>query len=228
MSRNEVLVIPCTRGKISSAKPVFWSEEEREVLFVARPEGGGQKPGPVWASPEGMKSPQLSWREFILQGNSGGVCPDNLYAASELYKFPSFVVEHIGRLPPSRLFFLSAGWGLVRSDFRLPLYNITFNPLAKEAFRRSPRMDWADFFPAELHSKDIVFLGGVAYAELLEKISRRNGHVGGLVLHAKSSKLPRVKEDDRVRLHEHNTARRTNWHFEFLPKVIGSMLDRKG
>jgi hypothetical protein len=62
---------------------------------------------------------------------------------------------------------LSAGWGLIRTDFLTPCYDITFSQSA-EGYKRHRKADrYQDFRTLPARSdEDIVFFGGKDYVRL--------------------------------------------------------------
>ena len=90
---------------------------------------------------EYMRGPMISWR-MELRGDS--FCQrynDNpgrnllhLCPAYQLYQNKTYGLL-VDRFGLNTVYILSAGWGLVRADYLLPYYDITFSPSA-EAYKR--------------------------------------------------------------------------------------------
>ncbi|MHB0665642.1 hypothetical protein ACX4MV_12140, partial [Roseomonas mucosa] len=85
-----------------------------------------------------------------------------LWIAGKLYR-PKAYALLLEKLGIERLFILSAGWGLVRADFLLPDYDITFSTSAEPWKRRRASDKFSDFNALERTQEDIVFLGGKDY-----------------------------------------------------------------
>ena len=74
------------------------------------------------------------------------------------------------------MFVLSAGWGLIRSDFLTPNYNITFAPQA-ERYKRRDANDpfYKDFRQLAADAQDKIFLlASKAYLPLFCKLTAQN------------------------------------------------------
>jgi hypothetical protein len=94
-----------------------------------------------------------------------------LWQASRLYEPSAYglLVEEFG---PEKLFILSAGWGLIRSDFLTPNYDITFSSQADDGKRRR-RDVFQDLVQLDMASTEpIVFLGGKDYLALFSLLTR--------------------------------------------------------
>ena len=131
--------------------------------------------GVLFARPDDLSdTPPLSWRdrlaEYVREEQDQNTM--GLYEAYRLYKHPSYAAL-VSRFGVEQVFILSAGWGLIRADYLLPTYDITFNRQAKlknpSAFCVSTA-DYAFFqqLPAD-NPASIYFLGGKDYLPLFDK-----------------------------------------------------------
>ena len=139
----------------------------KEVVFVADPDAAPYGVSHVYARPDDVSDTGASWRTMLCEYNS--VPRDNprgLLPAWRLYENPIYglLAEHCG---PERFYILSAGWGLIRSDFLTPVYDVTFSPGAEKYKRRRKKDQYDDFnlLPKET-GDDIVFFGGKDYVGL--------------------------------------------------------------
>lgn len=119
-----------------------------------------------------------------------------------------------------RLFVLSAGWGLVRSDFLLPDYDITFSGSAEPYKRRRTTQCFADFNQLLGEAgDDTIFLGGKDYLPLFLQLSAA---VPGQRLVFFNSTVPPAAPGCMVQ--EFRTARRTNWHYSCAEALASGAL----
>lgn len=97
-----------------------------QLRFIARPEIAPHSERYRHVHPDGH-----TWLEEVLAYNGCSDNPLRLHAAWELYEPAAFrrLVSHLG---VENVYVLSAGWGLVRSDFLLPQYDITFTSAVKK------------------------------------------------------------------------------------------------
>lgn len=159
-----IVVIQCAAGKQPYAGH-FRTPEGREVMFVAHPDEAPPQRSRVWARPDDLSDGRRSWRTVLQEYNDApGGNPLGLLPAWRLYTNSAYemLAEHFA---PDRLFILSAGWGLIRSDYLTPNYDITFSKARNvEPFKRRGRREkYADFrFPSGI-AEPIVFFGGRDY-----------------------------------------------------------------
>ena len=170
-----IVVIQCAAGKQPHAGHLR-TRDGRNVMFVAQPKSAPADGNLVYARPDDISDRGDSWRTVLEQNNTApGESPESppdLLPAWQLYKHPTYrlLAKHFG---PERLYILSAGWGLVRADFLLPNYDITFSrgsnvPSYK---RRSSHDIYRDFpLPAGV-DEPIVFFGGRDYIPMFTKLT---------------------------------------------------------
>ncbi len=203
------IVIQCAGSKRPEA-PSFRQDDGRQVIFVADPASAPSQDGTVYAHPDECSDRAgQTWRARVIAENT----PPNaegspLLTAGQLYTPKAYrtLREFVGA---ERLFILSAGWGLIRSDFRLPAYDITFSRAGDGYKRRRPSQPFADFNQLlGAGDDDVVFLGGRDYLPLFLQLSavvqgRRLVFTKGAIREPLSS----------CWVQEFRTARSTNWHY---------------
>ena len=95
-------------------------------MFVSHSEFGHPFFKGIVASPDEQAEGEATWRRLVLAYNSSS--SNNafgLHKAYQLYQNPAYEAL-VNKFGSKEVFILSAGWGLVRSDFLLPTYDITF------------------------------------------------------------------------------------------------------
>ena len=159
-----------------------------------------------------------TWRDILVRYNAtfvrDGSNPDRLLSAGDLYEPPVYG-RLMHRFHPTNVFILSAGWGLVRADYLLPNYDITFStqPKVRQECRRNKReVDWLDFnqlLGQVVDGEEIHFFGGQDYLDLFYFLSDPNIIIGKYVIHHKADLRHRAGyEYDR-----YNSYAKTNWHY---------------
>lgn len=165
------IVIQCAGRKKENAGRLTKLSGEK-VLFVAHPERCIQQAN-CYKPDDNMDGMECTWRDYLKSYNQKGSNPNNLYPAGELYKPPIYkaLVEKYGA---QNVFILSAGWGLVRSDFLIPYYDITFSNQGKPYSKRRPRDRFEDFnqlCDGSIHPDEtIYFFGGQDYLPLYRNL----------------------------------------------------------
>ena len=102
--------------------------------------------------------------------NCGDENPLGLLKACRLY-VPAIYTELATGLGVGNVLILSAGWGLIRADYLLPSYDITFSAAAEAYKRRRVQDKFDDFCHLQTNeSGPIVFFGGKDYFPLLQQL----------------------------------------------------------
>ena len=114
---------------------------------------------------------------------------------------------------PRNLYIFSAGWGLVRSDFMIPSYDITLSPNATgpDKYKRRRKDDRYDDFamlPADPASP-VIFLGSKAYVPLFCQLTD-GCSAQRIIFH--NSKIPPEAPDCEIR--KYDIPKKTDWHYD--------------
>lgn len=156
-----IVVIQCAARKAPNAGHLV-TADGKPVTFVAHPEIAPRDDG-VYARPDDDAGEGRSWREVLLVYNreSRGN-PLALLPAYRLYQNPVYA-RLVDTLGIESVYILSAGWGLIRSDFLTPYYDITFgNAPNVEPFKRRKKADRykdSGILPNST-DEEILFFGG--------------------------------------------------------------------
>ncbi len=146
MDQKQV-IIQCAASKAPKAGH-FKTLTGQRVKFVARPAEVPCRGEYVYLRPDDDSDvPGQTWRQRLVIYNSGRDNPFGLLKAYCLYEHRIYK-ELVAALGPGNVFILSAGWGLVRADYPLPDYDITFSNSAKgeKSYKRRRRQDKYDDF----------------------------------------------------------------------------------
>lgn len=215
-----IAVIQCAARKQPDAGRLV-SRDGTPVVFVAYPLSAPADDRVVYARPDDPYDDSTSWREVLLRYNEhSSANPLGLLPACRLYENKTYA-RLVARFGVRDVYILSAGWGLIRSDFLTPYYDITFSPSA-DGYKKRKRSDrYQDFCMVPTDTdKDIVFFGGKDYLPLFAHLTRATGT--RKVVFYNSSRIPEANGLTPVRF---ETTTRTNWHYEcanaFLDGSIG-------
>ena len=183
----------------------------RRVMFVAEPGVAPSEPDVAYRRPDDRADGNQTFRDALIAYN--GAPADNplgLLPAWRLYEDDAYRTLAEG-VEPGNLFILSAGWGLIESDFLTPTYDITFSNGVATYKRRRPRDSYNDLrrLPSEGTSR-LVFAGGADYIplflELTENVTTERivfHHAGRVPLAADAQFVP-VESDDN-----------SDWHLQW-------------
>jgi len=176
-----------------------------------------------FARPDDQREPsrQESWREYLIRSTANGQNPDRLVRAGDLYTPPAYraIVNSYGW---ENVFILSAGWGLVRSDFLLPMYDITFSAAAEQCNRRKTRDEYQDFNHlldiVLSHDEPVHFFGGNDYLQLYYTMIE-NIDANHIIHYAKGGG---ITQRDKYSYFKYRDRSFTNWHYSCVLDFIAS------
>lgn len=206
-----IVVIQCAATKRFNAG-TLQSERGGKVLFVAQPDRAPPVPGRLFARPDDPAGGGKSWRQALIQYNEREDNPFGLLRAFELYENGIYRTL-VSRFGIENTFILSAGWGLIRSDFLTPLYDITFSSAVRgrAPYKLRAKSDhYLDFCQLpEDSDQSIFFFGGKDYVPLFLSLTAKAK--GERTIFYNSVAAPRAPG---CALERFETRTRTNWHYE--------------
>jgi hypothetical protein len=218
-----IVVIQCAATKRPNAGHML-DAKGRRVVFVAHPEIMPSTDTLAYAHPDDVSDDGASWRDRVTAYNSHPA--DNAFGLSQaidLYVHPAYR-ELVDLFGIERTFILSAGWGLIRSDFLTPNYDVTFSQAADSHKRRRSADRFLDFrHISQPTNERIVFFGGKDYLRLFSELTIGCDDRAAYI----NSKTP--PDVSGVELIPYRTATRTNWHYscvkDFVSGRIGASRD---
>ncbi len=209
------IIIQCAASKRPNAG-MLRSATGRTVMFVAEPQLAPRGGELLYARPDDMADDRRTWRDVLLQANQEPADnPFGLLAAMDLYENPAYrrLAQRFGM---DRLFILSAGWGLIRTNFLTPAYDITFSSSAEPFKRRGKGAPYRDFNMLPVNSDEpVLFLGGKDYLPLFDRLTA--SIPGQRIVLYNSNIAPRLP---KAFLQRFVTTTRTNWHYECAQALI--------
>lgn len=216
------VVIQCSATKNENAGSFFLKGQR--VAFVAHPEYCSETPHVVFRRPDDFEeSIRTTWRKHLVSCNQFGQNSQGLLPASNLYA-PSIYRILLNHAGTQNFFVLSAGWGLIRSTFLIPEYDITFSLQAEKCKRRTKRDRFSDF--SQLCQSDITddetiyFFGGKDYLPLYYTLTR-SLHARKVIYFA-SDKIVREKGYEYIKY----AGTGTNWHYRCAQDFINQTVRR--
>jgi len=163
-----------------------------------------------------------TWRKLIEEQGDN----NNLLPAYKLYRHP--IYEALYEKYGEDLLIFSAGWGIVRADYKLPKYNITFShskntPIyARRRFNDSQN-PFNDFNQLKgiKPNEELIFIAGSDYVTHFCKLTE--GLVNKKIIIYNSDAVLKNNpylNNNNFTFIRYQTNRRTNWHYEFANKFI--------
>ena len=213
-----IVVIQCAASKHPHAGRMR-TASGTSVEFVADPESTPPAPGVIHARPDELAG-ERSWRQLLTEYNSQPANnPLGLLPAYKLYENDAYC-RLADRFGLASLFILSAGWGLLSSEFLTPYYDITFTASADPWKRRRKWQHYDDFCMLPEGAIDhVVFLGGKDYLPLFCTLT---SSVRALkTVFYNSSKCPSAAGYSFKRF---ETTTRTNWQYECAAALVAGTI----
>ena len=221
-----IVVMSCAASKKKCAGTLT-TRDGKLVKFVAHPK---QVQAPnnnelLYAHPDDKSDHEsgLSWRGLLDRCNDNPVHnlhnPLCLWPAWQLYENKIYR-KLVCNFTTKNVYILSAGWGLVRSDYLVPNYDITFSTSNKvnKAFRRNFQKDHFEDhcqLPSVVEGP-IVFFGGKDYFPLLHSLMEKQG-CKKIVFYSASRKSAPDAPGYCLMKSEYGG---TNWHYRAACKFI--------
>ena len=211
-------VIQCAATKQPGAGCFIW--DGRPVKFVDDPSSAPNDTQYFYAHPDDQADQGKSWRDLLLDYNQSPDNPPRRFPAGDLYRHEVYreLVEHYGT---EKTFILSAGWGLIRSDFLTPVYDITYSRAGTtkdKVYKRRRQEDlrYKDFcqLPRDADER-MVFFGGKDYLPLFRKLTKE--YLGPITVYYRTESPPCVPGCSRKR---YEIKQRTTWYYQCARSVI--------
>jgi hypothetical protein len=198
-----IIVISCSGSK-NGGNLVY---KNNEITFVSSP---NEESTNHFRPDSEIPNEKRTWRDYVYsQENS------DLLESYKLYK-PK-IYNSLYQKYKSNLFILSAGWGIISSEFKVPKYNITFSKKAEKNSQRKKTDFYKDFNHLEKvnPNQKIIFLGGADYLKLFYNLTKDLPNEKIIFYKKKNiySDLPFLKNESSFKLIKYETKASTNWHY---------------
>jgi hypothetical protein len=193
------------------------------INFVSRVEGLGAE-NELYVHPDDLiPNEESTWRDLVSQQE----ILNDLLPAYQLYN--QSIYNSLFRHYSDDLYIFSAGWGIIRADFRIPKYNVTFsngNDVPNYAIRNHNDV-FNDFNHLEGIDENevIVFIGGEDYVLPFCQLTYHLPNYKRIIYKNINvlNNNPYLNNNNFEFVH-YQTNRRTNWHYEYANKLINNEL----
>lgn len=214
------IVISCCDRK--NGNPFTYNEET--INFVSHVNAALQNNELYFHPDDLIPNENNTWRDLVAQQEEG----NNLLPAYNLYRpnIYAALFENYG----NDLFIFSAGWGIIRADFRLPKYNITFSNnrnIPNYAIRNNVDI-FHDFNHLEgiAANEQILLIAGSDYVlpfcQLTANLPNEK-----IIIYKNQALLNNnpYLNNNNFHFNHYQTNRRTNWHYEFAQRLINNEIE---
>jgi len=209
LSKNFKVVMVCAGKKNNSSFEKYPNEN-----FVNIPSNFNE-----YHPDEIMENEKISWREYLLKNQDD----KNLLEAYKLYNREEY--RYLHKKYRNNFYILSAGWGLVNSDFKIPKYDITFSNSASLKNKRKSNSFaesiYKDFNQLKLIDKeDIVFFGGKDYLNIFYKLTQDFKNRKIIYYYGKKPNIPKsIVNSNNFYFVKYQSNNNRGWHYEASCKL---------
>ena len=211
------IIISCCKRK--NGNPFMYND--KTINFVSHVNAGLPNNALYFHPDNLIPNENITWRNLIAQLN-------DILPAYRLYR-PNIYATLFERYG-NDLFIFSAGWGIIRADFRLPKYDVTFsnNNNIPVYARRNNNDIFQDFnhLVGIEENESIVLIAGSNYVIPFCKLTRDLPNKK-IIIYKNQNLLnnnPYLNNNNFQFIH-YQTDRRTNWHYEFAQRLIDNEIE---
>ena len=211
-----IAVILCAARKHNDAG-YLRKRNGRLVRFVAQPDLAPPSKIYTYARPDDVADVGGTWRELLSDYNKRNRDANQLglLKAWQLYRHKTYG-QLVRKLGEENVYILSAGWGLLPTNYLTPLYDITFSPLAEDYQRRNKGDLYKDMPLLTNHGNEpMVYFGSNFYIPLFCKLTAQ--HRGRRIVFYNSAYEPNAPGCELIKF---NTKARTVWYYECAQAFI--------
>ncbi len=212
------IVISCSNKK-NGGNLIY---KGNEIFFVSKPNLVSKPEISSYFKPDDIiPNEERTWRDYTNTQNN-----NELLKAFELYKNP--IYKSLYDKFKNDLYILSAGWGIINSEFRIPKYNITFSKRGEDYTHRENGDNFNDFNDIESISptENIIFFGGSDYLRLFYDITKFLPNKKIIFYKKKDITIlnPFLKDNPQIKLIKCETKASTNWHYGCAKRFLNEEL----
>lgn len=220
-----VVVISCSGPKKGR---YLLNQNKQKIKFVSAPNycnNTESAKDTLFFHPDDLIEDNKSGRDIVLEMQNES---SYLTKAYELYKerldLNDEIYVNLYNKFKSNLYIISAGWGLIRADFKLPNYDITFKTGVSACNFRSFQALFNDFNHLKNIPIDeiIVFIGSPDYINLFYSMTKEipNKKVIFWKLAGTPSNFKKILNDKNYCFKYYKTSKRQGWYYELARKLI--------
>ena len=232
-----IIVISCAGSKRKGAGKLK-TKDGTPVKFVAHPEIAPRGQGIVYQHPDSESDFGGSWRKMLKEYNNdlnaSPLGTLGLFKAWELYRpqrkaYREIYDDLANTFGEENVYILSAGWGLIRSDFLTPNYDITFTNVKKDKKWKQRKYGEGEFLdfnqlsqpPAEIKGP-IVFMGGQSYVDFFIALTEDLKTEKVVYFYSEDIKTDYLEYSSEydLRVYPNSDKEQRTWHYQCAKDLI--------
>jgi hypothetical protein len=214
------IIISCSKSKNGDS----FLHNGTAINFVSRVDGLGAE-NELYVHPDDLiPNEKNTWRDLVSQQE----IRNELLPAYQLYKHS--IYSSLFRHYSDDLFIFSAGWGIVKADFRLPKYNVTFsNGKNVPIYSKRNKNDlFNDFNHLEgIDENETIVL--IASKDYVLPFCQQTNHLPNqkVIIYKNMGVLNHnpYANINNFRFKHYLTNERRKWHYEYANKLINNEIE---
>lgn len=215
LSKNFKVVIICASDKNDGGDLIY---NGQKIKFYAQSNIANTE----FLPDDYMPDTKTTWRDFVNANQNPNSIPMMAY---QLYKRDEYrqLFKRFGNL----FYILSAGWGLVRADYRLPKYDITFSNNADLIKKRNYNLppNYLDFNHLDNlnDNEDIIYIGGKDYLPLFYELTQNLQNRKIIYYYGN---ITNSQYDNYIyrKYFPNNQNNQRKWHYELAEKIANGII----
>jgi hypothetical protein len=165
---------------------------------------------------------EVKWRKYLEEHQND----KSLLSAFDLYSRKEY--RSLYEKFHKSLYILSAGWGLVNSEFKLPNYDITFSSTGEPGTKRKTNdlNAYQDFNQMSLNeNEDIIFIGSVNYLPLFYKLTQDLNNRKLIFFFGQGNNLPKSKININTFVYKKfHSSKNRSWYYELAKNIADGII----
>ncbi|MDR0599329.1 MAG: hypothetical protein LBG84_04510 [Treponema sp.] len=212
MSTKGIPVACCSSKKIISE----FCYKDLFIKFVASPQIAPRDGFTYYKPDDTIPGEHKTWRDLVLEQNHPDLVPAYCLYRRDIYRD---LYHEFGNC----FYILSAGWGIIRADFKIPAYDITYSttPNMPEYAKRRDNYGWKDInhlkedsIKFDRDSEVILFAGSdyvPPFCDMAQSVQYRKK-----ILYKRHT----VTRRQGFVYEYYQTNRNTNWYYEAVKRFL--------
>lgn len=230
---NMKIVMPCAKSKypIEGGDYIRFMRDKygKPVIFVDNPKQAPKSRNLRYVSPTCNYDDNMTFQDRLRSYNdefmSDGYNPFNLLPAYKLYAIPIYeALVRSEKYGKDGVYILAAPWGIVRADFLLPMYDLTFSEVEK--YKKRAQDDTyknKDFCHLNNNSNETLsFIGINKYIKPFYRLTQK--YSGKRVIYF-NSEFPYNSYKDVEFVKCARVKKGRKWHYQCARKKLNSCCD---
>ena len=211
LSEKFITVLTCSSDKQENSEMLYFNNNVPQLIELN---------ATIGLRPDDLAyCEEYTWREYIENNQLNGIIP---FMAYQLYTNYAYCM--LRDAFENRFFIQSAGFGIVRSNYRMPKYNITFkntkhklvNLRKYKVNAKDGYLDFNHLLASGNNVDDIVYVGGKEYVKQFVELTRTLPNRKVIFFKGNPISIKSIKKEENFIFHQYypeNPNQRTNWQY---------------